>query len=307
MSGPGEARGRAFARAALLGNPSDGFGGKTLGVIVPDFAAEVTIRPATAEPRTEKADDAPALTRAALERFDREFGAAAGRRDGLTIALETDIPREVGLGGSSAIVIATLRALCELCAVEIDPGRLAALALAVEVEELGIAAGPQDRVIQAYEGLVYMDFGSAVEEPYEVLDPALLPELFVAYRTGASRPSGEAHAVLRRRHARGDEGVVEALDRIAKLAESGRRCVLDGDRDGLGRLMLANVAARSALMELDPRHLRMVEIARSLEAPANYAGSGGAIVGLAPPPERRNELREAFAAEGCKLLFPGWV
>ncbi|HEX5956297.1 MAG TPA: hypothetical protein VFY37_10205, partial [Solirubrobacterales bacterium] len=35
MSGVREATGRAFARAALLGNPSDGFGGKTIGVIVP--------------------------------------------------------------------------------------------------------------------------------------------------------------------------------------------------------------------------------------------------------------------------------
>ena len=35
MSGVREATGRAFARAALLGNPSDGFGGKTIVYLEP--------------------------------------------------------------------------------------------------------------------------------------------------------------------------------------------------------------------------------------------------------------------------------
>ncbi len=72
--------------------------------------------------------------------------------------IETEIPREVGLGGSSAIVIATLRALCALARSRLDPAATAAIALAVETEDLGIAAGPQDRLIQAHEGLLYLDF-----------------------------------------------------------------------------------------------------------------------------------------------------
>src|SRR3954469_11429520 len=37
MSGPG--KGRAYARVALAGNPSDGYGGRTLAVTVPGLAA----------------------------------------------------------------------------------------------------------------------------------------------------------------------------------------------------------------------------------------------------------------------------
>ena len=59
----------------------------------------------------------------------------------------TSIPRGVGLGGSSAIVIAVLRALCALHGTELDPARMAELALAIETEDLAIAAGPQDRVV----------------------------------------------------------------------------------------------------------------------------------------------------------------
>ena len=56
-----------------------------------------------------------------------------------------------------AIVIAALRALMSWFDVSIDPVTLAEMALAVEVEELGLAGGPMDRVIQVYEGLMLMD------------------------------------------------------------------------------------------------------------------------------------------------------
>ena len=36
-------RKKAFARAGLVGNPSDGYHGKTISVIVDEFAANVTL------------------------------------------------------------------------------------------------------------------------------------------------------------------------------------------------------------------------------------------------------------------------
>ncbi|CAO0791079.1 unnamed protein product [Mucor circinelloides] len=61
----------------------------------------------------------------------------------------------------------------------------ASLVLKVEWEELGIAAGLQDRVIQAFGGLVYMDFNREYMEKhghgkYESLDVELLPKLWLA-------------------------------------------------------------------------------------------------------------------------------
>jgi glucuronokinase len=304
LSATGEARGRAFARAALLGNPSDGFGGATIGLVVRDFAAEVAVREAATSRIAIDDPGARRLVEAATGRFEqvaREHGATP---QAVEATLATDIPRQVGLGGSSAIVIATLRALSALHRLELAAPRLAELALAVESEDLGIPAGPQDRVVQAYEGLVYMDFGPGVTEPYELLDPALLPPLFVAHRADASQSSAAVHTDLRHRFERRDPETLAVIEEIAGLARSGRDCLLDGDREGLGRLMERNVAARARLVELDPRHMRMVELARSLGAPANYAGSGGAIVGLVPERSDPDALRAVFAPEGCELLFP---
>jgi glucuronokinase len=321
-----EARGRAHARAALVGNPSDGFGGKTISVALGEFAAEAIVS------RADRLEIVPAeqdrnvypgveelvadveangyygglrLVKAAIKRFADHCRDCGHPFDGrVWVAYETTIPRQVGLGGSSAIVIAVMRALAAHAGLELDPAGLARLALSAETDELGIPAGLQDRVVQAYGGLVYMDFGPDARRPFEPLDPGLLPPLFVAYRSDASEPSAAVHADIRARFERREPELLTALDEIAGLAERGRACLLAGDHRGLGELMTANVTARARIVELDPRHAQMIELARSLGAPANYAGSGGAIVGIRPESAHSNDLRAAFAKEGCEVIEP---
>lgn len=108
---------------------------------------------------------------------------------------------------------------------------------------------------------------------------------------------------LRSRFDDGDPLVVATMGEIASLAAAGRKAIAAGDRAELGRLMRANVEARARLLPLDPRHLRMVELADSLGAPANYTGSGGAIVGLVPE-AGMDRIREALSAEGCRVIVP---
>jgi glucuronokinase len=285
---PGAARGEAVARVALLGNPSDGFAGKTIGLAISGMRATVTLD-------RRGRGQTPSLIEATIERFNRGARTSVPAR----ASLRTTIPREVGLGGSSAIVIATLRALCARCDVRLAPDELAAMALEVETEDLGIAAGPQDRFVQAHGGLLYMDFGDGPR--CEPLDPGLLPPLFCAYRADAAGPSGGVHAELRRRFDAGERRARSLLARIAELADHGRAALLAGRPDELAELMSRNFELRSELVELDPRHVRMVELARELGTGANYAGSGGAIVAVAPRGAGLERLREAFAAEGCAL------
>ena len=67
---------------------------------------------------------------------------------------ETNIPRMVGLSGSSAIITAAFRALLRFYRLsitddlKIDEASLPQVILDVEMKELGITAGLQDRVIQ---------------------------------------------------------------------------------------------------------------------------------------------------------------
>jgi glucuronokinase len=304
----------APARAALAGNPSDGYGGRTLALALPELEARVEVLPADglelgvagAEPlrlagraeleRALAAGREPALLAAALRRLGR---AAELPERGFALRCHSSVPPEVGLAGSSALVVASLRALCAAFELRLSADELAALALAAETEELGIAAGPQDRVVQSHGGLVMMDFGV---DPWRVeeLDPALLPPLFVAWRHDTAAHSGDYHAELRRRHDEGDGSVRRCLGRLADLASEARDALLAGDHEAFARCVDGSFDQRRAMGPLEPAHVEMIELARAAGASANYAGSGGAIVGTLPP---GGELEATLTEHGCTLLL----
>jgi glucuronokinase len=263
----------APARAALAGNPSDGYGGATLAVALGNYAAEVEVTaggPPGIHPPCR-------LIEATLSRFERMHD---GRVGPVRIRWRTNVPREVGLGGSSAIVTAALRALCRLCGVVLGADALAETALAVEVEELGIAAGLQDRVAQSYGGLTFMDFSRGAATPYVALDPGLLPELFVAFRPDARAGSGGVHADLRQRFLAGDPAVVAGMSELAGLASEAHDALIDGDVEAFAGCLDGSFDVRRRMIPLDPRHVAMIDRARRAGAAANYTGSGGAIVGV---------------------------
>jgi glucuronokinase len=287
----------AFARAALAGNPSDAYGGATLAVVVREFLAEADARPAARASVAPESD----LVQATVRRFERELAPAAPPAE---IRWRTSVPRSVGLGGSSALVIATARALCGLHRVALGPDELASFALAVETEDLGIAAGLQDRVAQAYGGLTFMDFRDGIYEP---LDPALLPPLFVAWNVAAAGHSGLTHGDLRARFERADAVVLAAMTRLGELARAARSALLTGDAQAFARCMDASFDARRRMLTLDHRHVAMIELARALGASANYTGSGGAIVGCCRDEQHRATVTQALGDAGHRAISPAMV
>lgn len=323
---------RAYARAGLLGNPSDGFFGKTISAIVKNFSARVvlyewpeleillsqedrcefdSVEDLVEDVRLRGLYGGLRLVKAAVKKFAEHCEARGIRlpKKNFSLRYETDIPRQVGLAGSSAIITAVLRALMGFYEIEIPREILPSLVLSVETEEIGIQAGLQDRVCQVYEGVVYMDFDRELLEArghgrYESLDPACLPPLYVAYREDLSKISGVYHSNLRARWEARDPKVVEGMRRLAEIAEEGRSCILRRDHARLGELMDRNFDARASMMQLDPRSAQMVYVAREAGVPANYAGSGGAIVGISPDEATFQRLGEVFAKIGCKVIRP---
>ncbi|HTW12624.1 MAG TPA: hypothetical protein VME01_07770 [Solirubrobacteraceae bacterium] len=287
----------ANARAGLAGNPSDGYGGAVLAVTIPAFSARVAVAPLVGPLAT--SGERPALIDATLARFAREFGQA-----GEVEAWETSIPRSVGLGGSSAIVIATLRGLCELHDIAIDPADLAELALSIERDDLGIAAGLQDRVAQSYGGLTFMEF-SKDPPAYERLDPGRLPPLLVAWRTHTAEHSGVVHNDLRTRWESGDPVIRHGMHELAESARDARAAVLLGDGAVLARCATESYEVRKRMMTLDPRHVEMVEVARAAGAGVNYTGSGGAIICVCSDAGHRERVAAALRAAACETVAVG--
>jgi glucuronokinase len=283
--------GSAPARAALAGNPSDGYGGAVLAVTIDALQAHVEL--GDGEPST---DDLTATTR---WRFEREFGLR--HRGEFQIAMETSIPRSVGLGGSSAIVVATLRALSALHHVRLDPGAMAQLALSIEVDDLGITAGLQDRLVQTHGGLVFMDFAGQTARA-ERLEQSRLPPLVVAWHDDHAEASGIVHSDLRQRWTGGDTRVRDAMSQLGGLARRARAALLGGAIEGLRAAVDATFDIRSELMELAPAHVAMVQAGRSAGAAVNYTGSGGAVVCVCNDLGHRDAVAQVLRDGGAETV-----
>ncbi|HVP45484.1 MAG TPA: hypothetical protein VMT32_02835, partial [Bryobacteraceae bacterium] len=241
--------------------------------------------------------------------YCREQGIALPNRN-FTLEYESNIPQRLGLGGSSAIITASLRALCQYFGIDIALPVQANLVLETETRELGVPAGLQDRVIQSYEGLVFMDFSKEIMDRqgygnYERLEPGLLPAMYVAYRTSLSEGTEVFHSNVRERWRAGDPEVVGAMKTWADYAERGRRALMDRDYKTLDGLINANFDLRAKIFQLSHGNLEMVQAARRAGATSNFAGSGGAIVGTYKDEDMFRELQSELQKIGVAVLKPG--
>ncbi len=328
-------RRKAYARAGLIGNPSDGYNGKTIAVIVKNYWAQVTLY------EWERLEIVPSpndesvfgsldelctdvrlhgyyggirLVKAAIRGFAeycRQRGLKLHDRN-FSIRYETTIPRQVGMAGSSAIVVATLRALTDFYGVVIPKTVSPSLVLSIEKDQLGIMAGLQDRVAQIYEGCVYMDFGEDKihdEEglacgAYEPIPVSLLPPLYVSFSTDFGEPTEVFHNHLRHRYDQGEPAVVDAMREFADLTRQARKALLAGEPEKLGPLLDRNFNLRRSICRLPKEHILMVETARSCGASAKFAGSGGAIIGTYADDDAFEKLRAAMQKIGCETIKP---
>ncbi len=322
----------SYPRAGLVGNPSDGYYGKTIAFTFANFAAEITlyqtpeleILPSERDHSRFRSisrlvDDVNLygyyggvrLLKAAIKRFSdycAQNRIVLDERN-FTIRYHSNIPHRVGLAGSSAIITACMRALCAFYQVTIPKPALASLVLAVEKEELLIPAGLQDRVAQVYEGLVYMDFAKDLMATqgygnYEELDISLLPRLYVAYLDDLSEGTEVFHNNIRDRFDRGDADVVAAMRFWAELAQQVRALLMEGGAERIGPLLDSNFDRRRAIYRISEGNTRMVETARSVGASAKFSGSGGAIVGTYENEQMYEKLEQALEPLGVRVVKP---
>lgn len=326
---------KAFARAGLIGNPSDGYNGKTISVVLREYYASVTlyewdeIEIVMTEHDNSRFSSIHALVhdvklhgyyggvrlvKATIKRFV-EYCHAVGlplHNRTFSVRYSSNIPRQVGMAGSSAIITATLRCLMAFYGVEIPEYLQPSLVLSVEEGELGITAGLQDRVIQVYEGMVFMDFSlqKMGEEHglryghYEPLPAEELPPLYMAFKDDAGEPTEVVHNNLRHLWNTGDAAVHAAMKRFAELTEEAKIALRNRDWGELGRLMDANFDLRQSICRIAPKQLEMVRVARKAGASAKFAGSGGAIIGVCENEEIFQALKKSLGKIHCYVFRP---
>jgi glucuronokinase len=322
----------AYPRGGLIGNPSDGYFGKTIAFTFTNFQAEVTLYETPELEILPNARDHSVFKGIKeLNRDVRLFGYYGGIRllkatvkrfcdyceqrgidlheRNFTLRYRSTIPHQVGLAGSSAIITACMRALKAFYGVSIPMPEEANVILSVEKEELQIGAGLQDRVAQVYQGLVYMDFGADLMRrqghgAYEHISPALLPALYIAYRDDLSEGSEIFHNNMRERFERGEPEILDAIRFWIELTDKVRALLLGGQPEKIGPLLDSNFDRRASIYKISEGNLRMVHAARSVGASAKFTGSGGAIVGTYEDDRMFDALQKKLQPLNIKVIKP---
>jgi NDP-sugar pyrophosphorylase family protein/mevalonate kinase len=298
---PKTVRARAHARVGLLGNPSDLYGGKGLGFAVRELSATVEVAPSeTTRFDGQLLSRCWALAQPALAARGVDTGARP-----FAVRATSDIPFQSGLSGSSAILIAAIRAWCAWYGAGLSRGEIAHLAWRVENDLLGIRAGPLDRLVQSHEGLVAMDFRDPWKDAATTrLDPALLPPILLAWHGVAGTPSGDVHAPVFRRWQEGDAKVRAVMDEIACNSVAGRAALESRDLASFMACVNRNLDLRAELFAIEPADRALADLGRRLGAATKLPGSGGAVLFVARDEAHLAEVEREVAATGATTLRP---
>lgn len=327
---------KAYPRAALIGNPSDGYYGKTIAFVFSNYCAEVMLY------ESPEIDLLPALRdhsrfnsiqhlaedvdlygyyggirllKAAIRKFYDYCQKNSIELDGrnFTVRYQTSIPNRLGLAGSSAIITACIRALKRFYGIKISKPLLANLILAVEKEELGIDAGLQDRVAQAYNTPVFMDFDKKFmeEHGHGNYQPIVIPpelKIYIAFRTDLAEGSEILHSRLREDYENGIPEVLAAMQEWADLTVKVKECMDNKDFAKLPALLNRNFDLRCEVCSsVSKKNKQMVELARSVGASAKFTGSGGAIIGTYEDEAMYLRLKEKLKKYGIEAIKPDIV
>ncbi|HUU29230.1 MAG TPA: hypothetical protein VM123_15600 [archaeon] len=308
----------APARAGIIGNPTDGYGGSLISCTLScrakarisaarhlelAFAGQETVIRDEAGLRLDGGvfDIAKSVIRY-LRLADKRF-----RLEG-----ESDIPYRSGLAGSTAMLAAAFGAVCAFHGLKMNRYQLAETIRYIELNYMDIQCGYQDQYMTVFGGLNYIDFRTKEiyrdpeEEVYATVEPLAdfvekLP--LVVIHTGVQRISGNVLKPIRERWADGDPAVIEGYQEIAELARLGKKALMRGDWETLGSLMNRNHEIQKELGASGKVNDRFIGLALekgALGAKLAGAGGGGTIIALHHEPQK---LIQAFRKEGNPTIL----
>jgi D-glycero-alpha-D-manno-heptose-7-phosphate kinase len=158
------------------------------------------------------------------------------------ITTYNDAPAGSGLGTSSTMVVAILKAFVEWHSLPLGDYEIARLAYEIERKDLNLSGGKQDQYAAAFGGFNYMEF---LKDDMVIINPLkvkrwIVDELeasIVLYFTGRSRSSAAIIDEQKKNVASGNTMSIEAMHRIKQSAVDMKLAVLKGDMHEFARIL----------------------------------------------------------------------
>ncbi|HVR42620.1 MAG TPA: hypothetical protein VMS56_04175 [Thermoanaerobaculia bacterium] len=259
---------------------------------------DAKIRGRYASHRELAADERMSLVARAAQHFD-----AAGLR----ITTRTDAPRGSGLGGSSALAVALVRALSSFAQKPFDGEALVHLVRDLETRMLGIPAGIQDYYPAVYGGLAALHLDPGVLQRHPLTLPlAELGRHLILHYSGVAHFSGTNNWEMYKRSIDGEPRVRDGLGEISRISMEMEAALEAHDLAAAGAALDREWAARKRLVDgiSTPEVDAVIETAKRAGAWAGKvcgAGGGGCIVILTPAEARETVIAALRNAPGRTL------
>lgn len=245
---------------------------------------------------------------------DRSIAAAALRRFRMSdvwVSVASDFPVGAGLGGSSAVGVATVAGLAAARGEKMNPTALAELSREIEIADLGVPGGRQDHYAAAYGGALGLRFAANRVDvrsiPLRSNTRTELERRCIIVYTGQSRISGDTITAVMNAYRQRDAHVLEALKRMRETAEQMPDALAAGNVDALAALVTEQWTHQRSLHPAIPTPEIDDIIARARDAGAVGAkalgASGGGCVLVIARANRIEQVRAAVEPLGELLSF----
>ena len=228
----------------------------------------------------------------------------------------SDAPHGSGLGSSSTMVVAMLKAYEEWHNLPLGEYDVAALACKIEREDLQLAGGKQDQYAATFGGFNFMEF---YENERVIVNPLRLKRWIrneleaslILYFTGVSRESANIISEQIKHTEKGDTKNIESMHELKNQAVIMKEALLKGNFKGFSDCLLngwqAKKNAASSISNSFLDELYQYALDNGAEsAKISGAGGGGFMMIFCNPCNRINLIRALKEKQGM-ILTPSFT
>ena len=230
--------------------------------------------------------------------------------EGLSMFLASQVPPGTGLGSSSTVTVAIIKAISSLLGLGLSKHDIAELACRIEIEKLGMPIGKQDQFAAAFGGVntITFDTEGVTVEPLVLRSETLegLEQRILLFYTGVARESAKVLTEQNRAIRVADTSVMSSLHAIKAMAAETRRCLESGDLATYGEILHSSWQQKRRLAPgiSNPLIDECYETARAhgaLGGKITGAGGGGFLM-LYCQLAKRARVTEALEQLGLKRM-----
>lgn len=251
------------------------------------------------------------LHKAIYNRIVREFN--GGRPLPVKVITSADAPPGSGLGTSSTMVVAILRAYQELLKLPLGEYDLAQLAYDIERKDCGLAGGKQDQYAATFGGFNFMEFyadNRVIVNPLRIRDE-IINEIecsMLLYFTGRSRESANIIKDQISSASSGDRKSLQAMHRVKQSAIDMKEALLKAEIGVMASILGDSWKAKRDMANSISNTLIDQVYASAIEAGARSAkisgaGGGGFMMLFVDPTSRLDVMNALSGFDGSFYRF----